>query len=344
MYLVIDDFKKTWLFVRNSPLGWCQKPAQDTLGMFDRNPRTDPRSTPYYKISVWMVSRKKWWHGARTSGDCVKRTLYLVSLRRSIAREGIKYPITINIGGDGKIVVQDGYHRLFCADYIGYKRAIPVVTKIVGANFKAIEKIMLRLGGGKRYTYHPLYDASSALYHPYFRNWKAWRTDTPARYRAILAKLGGAKTILDIGACEGYFSINLAVKGYDATAVEAHPDRAKVMRFFANLRGVKLPIVVEDWRSYCARTDKEFDAAIFLSTFHHQVIHHGLGEFEKLGSIKTKKLFFEMATNSEPKMAKFPTLNNSEMVRRVLANTKFTHWGRVYTAKEFAPRNIYMFT
>lgn len=333
---MIDDFKKPWLFVRNAPMGWCQKPAQDTLRMFDQNPRIDPRSTPYYKVSVGMVSRKRWWHGAQTAADCVKRTLYLMSLRRSIEREGIRQSIVTHIKNDGKIFVQDGYHRLFCADYIGYKKVIPVTLTSVGVNFKAIKKLMLKLGGGKC-TYHP-------ISHPYFRDWKAWRTDTPSRYRAILAKLGGAKSVLDIGACEGYFSINLAAKGYDVTAVELNPNRAKILMFFANLRGARIPVVVEDWQKYCARTTTEFDAAIFLSTFHHQVIHHGLGEFSKLGLIKAKRLFFEMATNREPKMTKFPTLNDSEMIRRVLANTKFTRWEKVFTAREFAPRNIYMFS
>jgi len=214
-----------------------------------------------------------------------------------------------------------------------------VAIKTVGPNFKAIEKLMLKLGGGKRYTYHPLNNPSSALYHPYFRNWKAWRPDTPARFRAILAKLSGAKTVLDIGSCEGYFSINLAVRGYKVTAVELNPNRAKVLKFFTNLRGVQIPVAVEDWRSYCARAG-EFDAAIFLSTFHHQVIRSGLGEFQKLGLIKAKRLFFEMATNREPKMAKFPTLSSNDMVRRVLTNTSFRHWEKVYAA----PRDIFMFT
>lgn len=684
MYLEVNDFKKPWLFYR-APLGWCQKPAQDTLRMFDRNPRTDPKTTPYYKISVWMVSRKAWWHNAKTTADCVKRTQYLVSLRKSIERERIKTAITINIKNNGKMVVWDGYHRLFCADYIGYKRAIPVVLKVVGPNFKAIEKLMLKLGGGKRYTYHPLNNPSSALYHPYFRNWKAWRPDTPARFRAILAKIGGAKTVLDIGACysndtevltedgwrlfkditendkiatlnlqqdtleyqtpskliryhysgkmfhqggksidllvtpdhrmlvmkstcsnenkpfeiikasnlprhvcykrscsswsgqetpflylpavvkygkrghlgkirqfsmdpflkfmgfwisegycrrhgkkskayeviitqktneenrslihtilkelgihytetikgkfvisnkqlymylsplgkakdkyipkefkclssrqlriflthlllgdgsegriyftsspklaadvqeivlkvglastvrvrhknrawlpnyaisitggnhpsrnhlspnpnahidkrewidyddlvhcvtvpngiiyvkrngkscwcgncEGYFSINLAVKGYDVTAIELNPQRAQILKFFASLRGVQIPVAVEDWRSYCARAG-EFDAAIFLSTFHHQVIHSGLGEFQKLGLIRAKKLFFEMC-NKEPKMAKF-SLTNNDVVKRVLANTKFTRWEKIYTGQSPFLRDIYMFS
>lgn len=336
MYLTIEDFKRTWLFHR-VPLGWCQKPAQDTLRMFDQNPRTDPRITPYYKVSVGMVSRNRWWHGAKTPADCVKRTQYLLTLRNSIAQQGIKLPPVIHIKNNGKIFVQDGYHRLFCADYIGYKKAIPVSLASVGQNFRAIEKLLLKLGGGKPYTYHP-------ISHPYFRNWKAWRIDTPARYRAILAKLGDAKTVLDIGSCEGYFSINLAAKGYDVTAIELHPDRAKVLEFFAKLRGVNFPIVVEDWASYCSRTEKEFDAIIFLSTFHHQVIHHGLGEFGKLGLLKGKKLFFEMATNREPKMAKFPTLSDTAMVKMVLANTKFTRWEKIYTASQYAPRDIFMFT
>ncbi|MBA7593122.1 hypothetical protein ES703_00039 [subsurface metagenome] len=266
-----------------------------------------------------------------------------MSLRRSIEREGIKVAPIIHIKGDGKIRIQDGYHRLFCADYIEYKKAIPVKATNVGPNFQAIGKLMLKLGGGKAYTYHPVNNPSSALYHPYFRNWKAWRSDTPARFRAILAKLGEDKTVLDIGACEGYMSINLAARGYKVVAVELHPERAKVLKFFANLRGVQIPIAVEDWRNYCARAG-EFDAAIFLSTFHHQVIRGGLGEFQKLGLIKAKKLFFEMATNHEPKMAKFPTLSNAEIVKKVLANTRFTQWEKIYTASQYAPRDIFMFT
>jgi len=338
MHLTLEDLKEHWLFDCDHypPLGWCQKPAQDTLRMFDQNPRTDSKSTPYYKISVDMVSRKRWWHGAQTTADCVKRTLYLVSLRRSIEKEGIKEAIVIKIGGDGKIFVQDGYHRLFCADYIGYKKAIPVSLANVDPKFKAIENLMLKLGSGKN-TYHP-------VEHPYFRGWNAWRADTPARFRTILAKLEDAKTILDIGAAEGYFSNNLAVKGYDVTAIEVSPERAKVLKFFSDLRGVSFPIIVEDWRGYCERTEKEFDATIFLSTFHHQVIQGGLGEFEKLGLIKTKKLFFEMATNREPKMAKFPNLDNNEVVKLVLANTKFTRWEKIYTGQSPFVRDIFMFT
>lgn len=336
MHLLVDDFKKHWLFVCNPPLGWCAEPAQDTLRMFDQNPKTDPRSTPYFKASVGMVSKKKWWHGAENAAGCVKRTLYLVSLRRSIEQGGIKEPITIKIRGDGKIFVQDGYHRLFCADYIGYNKAIPVKLDTVDPKFKAMESLMLKLGSGKN-TYHP-------IEHPYFRGWNAWRADTPARFRAIFARLEDAKTVLDIGACEGYFAINMAAKGCDVTAVEANPDRAKVLKFFADLRGVKLSIVTEDWRSYCARTEKEFDAAIFLSTFHHQVIQGGLGEFEKLGLIKTKKLFFEMATSKEQKMAKFPNLDNSEVIKRVLENTKFTRWEKIYAGPSPFARDIFMFT
>jgi len=161
MHLTMDDFKKLWLFYCNPPLGWCQKPAQDTLRMFDQNPNTNPRSTPYYRVSVGMVSKKRWWHDAKTAEDCVKRTLYLRDLRRSIEREGIKEPITIHIKRNGKIWVEDGYHRLFCADYIDFKKAIPVSLVHVDPKFKAIETLMLKLGSGKN-TYHP-------IEHPYFR-------------------------------------------------------------------------------------------------------------------------------------------------------------------------------
>jgi len=327
MNLTVEDIRKDWLFfaLKSSIIG---KPIQDTLRMFDQNPRTDPRSTPYFRV----LSNP---HMRYRGGDYVKQTLNLIELRRSVA-EGIKDPITIHIRHDGKIWVQDGYHRLFCADYISYKKAIPVSLAHADSKFKTIESIMLKLGSGKN-TYHP-------IEHPYFRGWNAWRADTPARFRAILSNLGDAKTVLDIGACEGHFSINLAARGHDVTAIEAHPDRAKVLKFFADLRGVKLEIAVEDWASYCARTDNEFDAIIFLSTFHHQVINRGLGEFEKLGLLKGKKLFFEMATNREPKMAKFLQLDNHEMVKLVLANTKFTRWEQIYEGPSPFARDIFMFT
>jgi 2-polyprenyl-3-methyl-5-hydroxy-6-metoxy-1,4-benzoquinol methylase len=337
MYLTLEDLRTYWLFHCNPPpLGWCQKPAQDTLRMFDQNPKTDPKTTPYYKVSINMVATKRWWHGAQNAADCVKRTLYLVTLRRSVEKEGIKTAPIVKIESSGRIFVQDGYHRLFCADYVGYKKAIPVNLIYTNPKFKAIENLMLKLGSGKN-TYHP-------IQHPYFRGWNAWRADTPVRFNIILSKLEGAKTILDIGACEGYFSINLAARGCDVTAIELNPDRATVLKYFADLRGVKLSIAVEDWRTFCGREEKEFDATIFLSTFHHQVIQHGLGEFEKLRLIRTKKLFFEMATNREQKMAKFPNLNNNEMVKLVLANTEFTKWEKIYTGPSPFTRDIFAFT
>jgi len=208
-----------------------------------------------------------------------------------------------------------------------------------GEKIAAIEKTLLKLGRGRRVTYHPIND------YPYFRDWKAWRTDTPARYRAILSKLGGVKTVLEIGPCEGFFAINLAAKGYEVTAVELHPERAKVLKFYANLRELKFPVFVEDWRSYCARTDKEFDAILLLGTFHHQLIHSGqMGEFKKLKLLKGKRMFFEMATNKDPRMGKFPTLTNAEIVRKVLENTRFTHWEKVYASQHPWRSPGFMFT
>jgi len=292
-----------------------------------------------------MVSSVKWWHGAKTEEDCVKRTLDLVALWKSIERDGIRDCITIQIKDDGKIWVHDGYHRLFCADYIGYGKPIPVRIEIKEEGFQAVEELLLRRGNGKKVTYHPLYDESSALYHPYFEDWRAWRTDCPTRYEGILSHLGDSKTVLDIGPCEGFFSINLATKGYEVSAVELHPERAEILRFFANLRGVNVDLSGGDWRDYCAKTDKEFDAILFLGTFHHQLIHSGqMDEFKKLGLLKGKRLFFEMATEHDPRMRKFPTLSNREIVRKVLENTRFTKCEKVYESQHPNRSDGFLFT
>lgn len=250
--------------------------------------------------------------------------------------------IPVRIKADGTICFEDGARRLTAILVLGEQERIPVEVVAVPHSFRAIEELLLGLEG-KKYTYHPLYDRTSALYHPYFEDWKAWRTDTPGRFRAILSKLGDAKTVLDIGPAEGYFSTNLAAEGYEVTTVEAHPNRAKVLKFFANLRGLDFPVIVEDWRGYCARTEKEFDATIFLSTFHHQVIHGGLVEFEKLGLIRAKKLFFEMATNRDPRMGMFPTLNSEEIARRVVENTRFTHFEEIFASQHEWRTGIFMF-
>lgn len=345
MNLTLRDLKKDWLLFPEKRWRWSKAPIQDTLRMFDENPETDPRSTPYYDLSVRMISRGKWWHGAKTEEDCMKRTQDLVDLQKDIKERGILKPVTIRIKNDGKIWIHDGYHRLFCADHIGYEKPIPVKIENVAEEFQAIEMQMLRRAKGKRVTYHPLYEDSSALYHPYFEDWKAWRTDCHTRFKGILPKLEGAKTILDIGPCEGYFSINLAAEEYDVVAVELHPERAEILRFFANLRGVNLDLIVKDWRTYCDGSDKEFDAILFMGTFHHQLIHSGsVDEFKKLGLLKGKRLFFEMATNHDPRMEKFPAMSNEEIVRKVLENTQFTRWEKVYESQHPNRSDGFMFT
>ena len=345
MYLTIKDIEKDWLFYPKGGWGWVRKPIQDTLRMAGENPGMDLRNTPYYDTSVQEVANGKWWYGAKTADDCVKHTAQLIELCKSVGRAGVRDPVTIRIKDDGRIWIHDGYHRLFCADYAGCRKPIPVRIEEKEAGFQAIEELLLKRGNGKKVTYHPLYDESSALYHPYFKDWKAWRTDCPIRYKGIFSHLGNAKTVLDIGPCEGSFSINLAAEDYKVTAVELHPERAEILRFFANLRGVNIDLAVEDWRMYCSDSDREFDAILFLGTFHHQLIHSGqIDEFKRLGLLKGKRLFFEMATNRDPRMKGFPSMSNSEIVRRVIENTRFTEWEKVYTSRHPNRSDGFMFS
>ena len=331
----------------------------ETVRMLLRNPETPAVELPLYGY-IMSLKYRALPGGSRSGGHegCVAYLEQYRQVFKSIEAKGyVQQPkldptnptskfglIPVRIMPNGTIRLKDGARRLTTILVLGKQRKIPVeVVERAQPNLHKIEEIILKLAGGKRFTYHPLNDPSSALYHPYFKDWGVGRPDTPFRLRAILPKLSEVRTILCIGPCEGYFSTNLAARGYDVTAVEFHPERAKVLKFFANLRGLNYPVVVDDWRSYCARTERGFDAILFLTTFHHQLISDGLGEFKKLGLLRAKKLFFEMATNRDPRMGEFPALNSEEIVRKVLENTRFTKWKKIYVSPHAIRTGIFMF-
>jgi len=344
MFLRIDDFKKEWLWDFGKgygPLGWAQKPAQDTLKEYLDNPSFNRKQTPYFFFSKERIKEGTWWYECKTDEDIVKRINYLIELYEDLKKNGIRQAICLNIKEKGKMRVEDGYHRLFCLDLLDYLRKIPVQILSIAPDFLDLICKLTKLGNGKPVSYQPLGNEDSALFHPYFREWRCWRPDTENRLLSLYPFLTDCKTIVDIGACEGYFSINLAAKGFDVISIEVNNERASIINYFTNLRGLKnLEIEKVDWRDFA--WDRRFDAVIFLSTFHHQIISNGLEQFKELNKIKAKKLFLEMATVKEAKMKGFPNLSEEKMIKLVLDNTKFSEAKLIFENPLFT-RNIYLF-
>jgi 2-polyprenyl-3-methyl-5-hydroxy-6-metoxy-1,4-benzoquinol methylase len=75
--------------------------------------------------------------------------------------------------------------------------------------------------------------------------------------------------IVEFGAGWGNTALNLALMGYDVTAVELNPPSIELMRHRAAIHHRKIHLVRQEMLEYSSTTEDRFDAAIFVASFHH---------------------------------------------------------------------------
>lgn len=98
---------------------------------------------------------------------------------------------------------------------------------------------------------------------------------TPGSYnpKFLLEKLGlpenlSGKKVLDIGACDGYYSAELYLRGAIVTALDYRPKTASGFAIMEQVKGVKIPHVVSS--VYDINSDLgEFDIVLFLGVIYH---------------------------------------------------------------------------
>ena len=164
----------------------------------------DPHNTAYTRE-----------HRRQYTGSVEGRPDAFAELVRLMEEDGWKDDerIKVAINERGQIVITDGLHRAAAAYVLGLVH-IPVEIVYRHERWQALKYALMEANGGVK-LYQP-------IDHPDFASWPAWRVDTAARVKAIVASLPKNRGLfgVDLGCNAGALTLALAreqivMYGYD---------------------------------------------------------------------------------------------------------------------------------
>jgi len=268
-----------------------------TLDKYSRG--EDLSDSPLVRWGRETVAKGKWWYECKNEEDIQRRQKDVIDLYNSIKEKGYNGSvITVFFDNDGYIQGYDGFHRLCIMKHLGIVTDVNVSirpfwdAKLRRQGDFPLDQVLAEINSGKN-LYQPSDDER-------VKDWTIWRPDSPQRLQYILGKLAG-KTVLDIGCSEGYFTIELAKRGYSVTALDADPRRVAVTRYLSTIRNLKVSCEVGKWETFLQKP-AHFDSILFLSVFHHNMLRMGVEEaFKSLRLLRGKsdRLFLETPLSSE---------------------------------------------
>ena len=272
------------------PVGFIYKIIVDTLNAYEAG--EDISDSPLIKWGRRTLEQGAWWHGVEKASPekrekaLQQRQRWVINLYLDIKNNGYNdSPISIFFDDDGNIKTYDGFHRLSILKYLGMEVMLNCQISTRKTDFPLVETLMELHSG--RNLYQPCDD-------PRLTGFGVWRRDSSQRLAYILKHIKG-KTVLDIGCSEGYFSRELAKKGFSVTAIDIGKKRVAITRYLATLNSLKLNYHVGKWQEYL-KGDVEFDNILFLSVFHHDMLRMNPSKaFDALKVFrgKAKRIFFE---------------------------------------------------
>jgi len=281
------------------PTGYLEKIIFDTLGMYLKGENlTD---SPLVKWGRDTLKQGIWWYHCKNESDIQRRQKEVIQLYHSIKEKGYNGSvITTYIDDNGRIKTYDGFHRLCIMKFLGITADVNVTirtwaTKQVNREGDfPLEKTLMELNS-KKAVYTPVDD-------PRVEGWTVWRKDSPKRLEYILTHIKG-KTVLDIGCCEGYFTLELAKRGFNITTIDTTPKRIAVTRYLATKKELldNVTFKIIRWEDFL-KANVHFDNILFLSVFHHNLLKMGVdGAFKALERFRGKayRLFFESPLSSQ---------------------------------------------
>ena len=277
------------------PVGFVYKIISDTLNAYEAE--EDISESPLIQWGRRALDHGAWWHGIEKAlpetheKALQKRQKRVINLYLDIKNNGYNDSvISIFFDEDGNIKTYDGFHRLSIMKYLGIEVMLNCQISKRKTDFPLAETLT-ELNSGRN-LYQPSDDERLFGFH-------VWRPDSHKRLNFALDNFTG-ETVLDIGCNEGFFSMELAKKGYHVTALDYSRKRIAVTRYLATINNLELDYYMGKWQHYII--DKEFDNVLYLSVFHHDIISLGVeGAFKQLEQFrgKTKRLLFESPTASK---------------------------------------------
>jgi len=289
-----------------------EQPIHRTLAMYDKG-KDISFNSPFLKAGQWVHHRLA--NGVYDIEIGKKRQQQVIDLYESIKRDGYNGSLIYAwFDRDGFPHVYDGFHRISILNYLGMDVPVNVTTNlnkdwawclIKDPDFIyrfgdfPLAEVLLDQPPSRNWIYHPINDSRVSEF-------KVARPDSPNRLEYILDNLVG-NTVLDIGCAEGYFSREIAKRGYKVVGLDIRRDLVAISRYLSVLEGVDVEYRVGDWGSIIQEYE-HFDNILFMSVLHNEMkdkshAMEGIGVdagIKKLGLLKgkTDRLFFEVPGNS----------------------------------------------
>jgi len=123
-------------------------------------------------------------------------------------------------------------------------------------------------------------DGQEPAYNPAQR-WKL--------FEEFIPKDLSGKTVLDLGGCGGYFSIQMKLRGAArCVLVDPYVEFVEQAKFAAAEYGVEIECVTDDAHTYCLTTEERFDYVLFLGLLYH--LRHPLLVIDRLAEMTKERL------------------------------------------------------
>lgn len=272
---------------------------QQLLDMYNRG--EDLTESPFVQWGRQMIKDGKWWYSQEKASDIEEhiqsKQQEVISLYHDLKDNGYNGShIMAWFDNEGRIQTYDGYNRLTIMKYLGMETNVNVdmVPWIITAGRDGefpLVSVLMSLGPEGKQLYQQVLDVR-------VKDFPVQRADSSDRLSYILGHIKG-ETVLDIGCHEGYFSIELAKRGYKVTALDTDPRCLSVTRYLATINGVEVDCRVGTWQGFLE--GKHYDNILFLSVFHHSIREVGGDQaFMHLEKFRGKadRVFFEMPLSS----------------------------------------------
>ena len=312
------------------PVGFIYPIIVDTLNAYCRE--EDLSNSPLIQWGRRTLEQGGWWHGVEKASPkkrervLQKRQRWVLNIYLDMKNRGYNDSmISIFFDDDGNIQVYDGFHRLSIMKYLGMEEIVNCQISKRKSDFPLVETLM-ELNSGRN-LYQPCEDERLKDFH-------VWRKDSHKRLKFILEHIEGS-TALDIGCSEGFFSRELAKRGYHVTALDNSKKRLAITRYLSIIDNLELDYHLGRWQDYV--NDKGFDNILYLSVFHHDILALGptFGVEEAFKQLerfrgKAQRIFFESPISSRkiswaPKEQKnLYNFTEEEFVGKIEAATEMT--------------------
>ena len=297
--------------------------------------KTPWRETPYHLYVMKKLERGEVLWNCRSAAEFDAKCDEWDEVFASIRDDGYiagksEDEVSVNIDRNGRLLLNDGYHRLVFAKLLGLPQ-IPVTIVVRHRKWHDFRRELYNFIQSGRHSPRGL--AYAPLLHTDLASVPSQHGHD--RFDIIRKHLRG-KRILDIGAHLGYFSHRFEDLGHECIAVESHPDICYFLRKLHAAQERKFRIVEESIFSFVERERPAVDSVLALSILHHflkeEPLYHQLVGL--LNTLATKEMLFQPHNPAEPQMrGAFRNFNSTEFVEFILENSKLTQAEKIGVAK-----------